>query len=97
MTQPWNCLTFVHPSYRKLFADTDEINEHLFIYLKEDTCFDEVVHDEEDVDEEVSETEPDFQIKSQGRLGHSSRWGQLLAKRNYIGCEEQAPRQFMSD
>ena len=86
MTQPWNCLMFVHPSYCKLYADTAKIKEHLFTYLNENTCFDEVVHDEEDEDEEISETEPDFQTQSEGCLGHSSRRGELLAKRNYIGC-----------
>ena len=93
MTQPWNCLTFVHPSYRKLFADTDEINEHLFIYLKEDTCFDEVVHDEEDVDEEVSETEPESQTQFQRCSGHSLWNEELLAKRNF-GPQDRAPKKL---
>ena len=47
MTQPWNCLTFVHPSHCKIYVNKNKLKEQLFIHLKDDACYDEVVHDVE--------------------------------------------------
>ena len=47
ITQPWNSLMLVHPSHCKIYVNKNKLKEQLFIYLKDDTCYDEVVHDVE--------------------------------------------------
>lgn len=74
---------FVHPSNCNIYPYTHELKEQLFIDLKDDKCYEEVVHDVEKDVFEVPDIELESQNQSQG-LGHSSRRAQLLAKLKYI-------------
>ena len=86
----------MHLSNCNIYPNTNELKEQLFIDLKDDKCYEEVVHDVEKDVFEVPDIELESQNQSQG-LGHSSRRAQLLAKLKYIRSQGQAPRLSMRD
>ena len=87
---------FVHPSNCNIYPYTHELKEQLFIDLKDDKCYEEVVHDVEKDVFEVPDIEFESQNQSQG-LGHSSKRAQLLAKLKYIRSQGKALRLSVRD
>ena len=87
---------FVHPSNCNIYPYIHELKEQLFIDLKDDKCYEEVVHDVEKDVFEVPDIELESQNQSQG-LGHSSRRAQLLAKLKYIRSQGKALRLSVRD
>ena len=63
---------FVHPSNCNIYPYTHELKEQLFIDLKDEKYYEEVVHDVEKDVFEVPDIELESQNQSQGCTGHSS-------------------------
>ena len=88
--RPYNCLTFVNPSYRDMYCDTEELKEQLLEDLKIDACFDEVQGQVEEGGVEVRDVCVAAPEQTQTALTQSARRAELLARR-HNNVPEQRP------